>query len=736
MDSSSFPHGAEDNRDGVDENVDEREEDELDAPASGSRNKRKGKQRTNVAKRCKAQTTLVRSKVWEHYTRTVENNDKCKCHYCGRIMSCATTSGTSNLLKHLETCKQHIAWKQSRAPTEDQTQGVLDVEGGELKVAKISIDVFKEACNEMLVLGELPLAFIEGLAFKHFCDRLKIYTPHSRRTATREIVEMFVEKKARMRKLLNANKQRVSLTTDIWKAPTTSSSYMVITAHFIDTSWELRKLIIGFKNVADHKGETISKVLIDCLAEWGIDKVFTITVDNATANTSALERFKEGFAAVGNEALVLNGDFLHVRCCAHIINLVVKDGLREVVNSIAGVRNAIQYVRSSTPRLDSFHHRVESGKMTRGSLPLDCLTRWNSTYMMLSRALKFRKAFDRMEAEDKLYNDYFQEKTDGRKRIGPPLKADWDAIDRLEQFLEIFYDSTLVVSASKSVSSPKCYNEIVTIERNLIKFSNGPDEEMRKKATAMRGKFDKYWEGLEEINRLLIIASVFDPRRKMKFAVLCFEKLYGKETVQSKALYDSVMNVLNRLVDEYNSRMTNENTVETTSQPADTETTSQSQSQGNEAMDVDDDEVRVRGYERMDSLYAEMVNEDGFHDTSTELELYLKEKVVNLKGSMKGTDYDILSFWKINAPKFPVLSEIARDVLALQVSSVASESAFSTSGRILDPQRSCLTHYMIEVLMCTEQWLKCEFQLNEKGVVTSHQMVKYVQQQDDLERGI
>lgn len=51
--------------------------------------------------------------------------------------------------------------------------------------------------------------------------------------------------------------------------------------------------------------------------------------------------------------------------------------------------------------------------------------------MMLSRALMFRKAFDRMEAEDKLYNDYFQEKPDGRKRIDPPVKADWDAIDRL-----------------------------------------------------------------------------------------------------------------------------------------------------------------------------------------------------------------------------------------------------------------------------------------------------------------
>jgi len=45
---------------------------------------------------------------------------------------------------------------------------------------------------------------------------------------------------------------------------------------------------------------------------------------------------------------------------------------------------------------------------------------------------------------------------------------------------------------------------------------------------------------------------------------------------------------------------------------------------------------------------------------------------------------------------------MARDVFATQVSSVASESAFSTSGRIIDPYRSCLTHYMVEILMCTE----------------------------------
>lgn len=67
----------------------------------------------------------------------------------------------------------------------------------------------------------------------------------------------------------------------------------------------------------------------------------------------------------------------------------------------------------------------------------------------------------------------------------------------------------------------------------------------------MRRKFDKYQKGLKETNRLLIIASVSNLRRKGKFAVSCFEELRGIVTVKSKALYDSVIDVLNQLFDEY-----------------------------------------------------------------------------------------------------------------------------------------------------------------------------------------
>jgi hypothetical protein len=55
---------------------------------------------------------------------------------------------------------------------------------------------------------------------------------------------------------------------------------------------------------------------------------------------------------------------------------------------------------------------------------------------------------------------------------------------------------------------------------------------------------------------------------------------------------------------------------------------------------------------------------------------------------------------------------LARDVLAIPISTVASESAFSTSGRILDDFRTSLTPFMVEALVCTNDWVRRAIPIN------------------------
>ena len=49
--------------------------------------------------------------------------------------------------------------------------------------------------------------------------------------------------------------------------------------------------------------------------------------------------------------MILDGDYLHLWCCAHIFNIIVTEGLKEMHDSITSICNAIIYVRSSGLRL-------------------------------------------------------------------------------------------------------------------------------------------------------------------------------------------------------------------------------------------------------------------------------------------------------------------------------------------------------------------------------------------------
>jgi type IV pilus biogenesis protein CpaD/CtpE len=68
---------------------------------------------------------------------------------------------------------------------------------------------------------------------------------------------------------------------------------MTVRATFIDDNWNLHKKVINFFMVKGHKGEDIRKNLTRCLADCGLDRVMTVTVDNASANDSGVDYLRK-----------------------------------------------------------------------------------------------------------------------------------------------------------------------------------------------------------------------------------------------------------------------------------------------------------------------------------------------------------------------------------------------------------------------------------------------------------
>lgn len=69
-------------------------------------------------------------------------------------------------------------------------------------------------------------------------------------------------------------------------------------------------------------------------------------------------------------------------------------------------------------------------------------------------------------------------------------------------------------------------------------------------------------------------------------------------------------------------------------------------------------------------------------------------------------ELDILEWWKINSSKYPVLSRIARDILAISASTVPSKFAFSSGERIVSDYRSSLSCSTVEALICQQDFLR------------------------------
>ncbi|XP_010271391.1 PREDICTED: zinc finger BED domain-containing protein DAYSLEEPER-like [Nelumbo nucifera] len=102
--------------------------------------------------------------------------------------------------------------------------------------------------------------------------------------------------------------------------------------------------------------------------------------------------------------------------------------------------------------------------------------------------------------------------------------------------------------------------------------------------------------------------------------------------------------------------------------------------------------------------YKEKFSSTSFiQSEKTQLDLYLEEQNLDIKANV-----DVLEYWNKSSIRYPELASMARDILTIPISTVASEFAFSIGKKVINPWRSSLKSKTIQALVCLEDWLRAQ----------------------------
>ncbi|KAM3268108.1 hypothetical protein P3S67_031658 [Capsicum chacoense] len=283
-----------------------------------------------------------------------------------------------------------------------------------------------------------------------------------------------------------------------------------------------------------------------------------------------------------------------------------------------------------------------------------------------------------MYVDDHKYLKYY---LDSNGKIEHPSLKDWRDVNVFLKFLEIFYQTILKFSSTLQVTTNTFFHELFNLQCIIVNYSKSDDSILTDMAKKMKMKFDKYWGDFSDMNMLLFVAIVLDPRYKMKYVEFLFKKYYN--SVEGCKKCEKVQGTLTSLYAHYKSSISGiscENIGDQTSMISEIDA--------------------VGSFDVWQSQWKKYLEKETNSDDKSDLDKYLKDDVEKIK------DFNILNWWKASSERYPIVSRIARYVLVIPTSTVASESFFSTGGRVFDCYRSSLSVNSAEALSCGQQWLR------------------------------
>nr|XP_027108955.1 zinc finger BED domain-containing protein RICESLEEPER 2-like [Coffea arabica] len=628
-----------------------------------------------------------KSVAWDDFKDVEVGHQKTlmsECIHCHAKFKKTKTSTTSSLLRHRKSCDIRLQkLKKATQQTKINFPSADSAEASQTYRHSGTFDMaaMREATAEWVLMHEHPFSIVEEEGFNLMQKRGMPEWQRINRTMNKnDCTSVYEREKTKLKNQLKKVK-KISLTTDLWKSKNQKNEYMVVTGHWIDSNWRLQKRVLKFVHVLPpRRGIQIANGIFKCLTDWGIEsKIYTISVDNASNNDSAMRCLNDTFSR--NKCLLAKGKLFHVRCCAHILNLMVQDGLSRIKEIVDTIRDSVEFINKTDGRRLQFAEIVRQLQLLEKMLIYDCKTRWNSTYEMLTCALKFQDVFPRYRDREPNY-DFC------------PTTEDWEKVSKVCNILKAFWTATHVISGSDYPTANLYLNEVCRIKVLLDSKVDDEDDFVRSMVQKMKLKFDKYWG---ECNLLMSIAAILDPRCKMRVINYCFLLLYPPHEVQNnigkvrQALYD--------LYDEYVEIHVSGQSGSSSQLLVGSDHPTKSSSSASSSVS------HVSG---MSEFLTHIATVESVQPVKNELDTYFEDGLLTAAddSTIDIVNLDALKWWK-DTTKYKILPKMAADILAIPISTVASEATFSAGTRVIDSYRASLAPETVEMLMCAGDWCPC-----------------------------
>ncbi|RID55682.1 hypothetical protein BRARA_G02929 [Brassica rapa] len=629
-------------------------------------------------------SSKLKSAVWNDFDKVRKGEIHVAiCRHCKKRLSGSSASGTSHLRNHLIRCKRRASCNgvgaAKRVETPPLELAIVDQtkhEHSDASVINSGLDQRRSRFDlaRMIILHGYPLTMVEDVGFRVFLRNLQpLFEPVVFERVESDCMEIYAKEKHKIFEDLDKLPGKISISVDVWNGgggSDDSDEFLCLSAHYIDETWELRKRVLNFFMVdPSHTDVMLAEVVITCLMEWDIDRKLFSMASNRTRpfGENVANKIRDRLSQ--NKFLYCNGQLFDVSCGVYVINQLAQESLQSCFETINKIRESIRCVKSSEFIQESFDERRD--------ICIDDSARWDTTCTMLEIALEQKNVFSLMKQRDP------------DSCVSCPSDLEWERLETVVGFLRVFVQvtNTFTKSSNSCLTANIYFPEICDIHLRLIEWNKSPDGFISSLAVTMRKRFDEFWN---RNHRVLAIATILDPRFKMKLVEYYYPLFYDSSA--SEFIED---------ISEYTRALYNEHSVGSLLASSDQALDWQENHHHHHHHHQHEDRLR-----EFDKYINETTTSPG-QDSKSDLEKYLEEPLFP-----RNSDFDILNWWKVHTPKYPILSMVARNVLAVPMSNVSSEEdAFESSRkrRISDTWCS-LRPSTVQALMCAQDWIRSELE--------------------------